>query len=102
MTTPGSQAREQSNAGGHKLRPRRLMFSTVDWLSTLCCQLPTCLLDFDLCTSLFELLLEGLGVRFGHAFLDRLRSAIDQVLGFLEAELGQLTNRLDDLDLLGA
>ena len=39
-----------------------MRFPTVDGLSTLCCQLPTCLLDFNLCTCIFELLLEALGI----------------------------------------
>ena len=43
--------------------------------------------------------LKSAGVSFGHgtgnAFLDGLRRAVDQVLGFLEAQAGQLTNRLE-------
>src|ERR1700690_506039 len=78
-----------------------MRFPTVDGLSTLCCQLPTCLLNFNLCTCIFELLLEAFGVSLGHAFLDALGSAVHQILGFLETELGELAHHLDDLDLLG-
>src|SRR6185503_4539973 len=34
--------------------------------------------------------------------LDRLRRAIDEVLGLLEAKTGDLADRLDDVDLRGA
>ena len=44
------------------------------------------LLDFDFGASLGELLLDLLGVFLGNAFLDRLGSAVDHVLGVLEAE----------------
>src|SRR5690606_37443564 len=38
----------------------------------------------------------------GHAFLDGLRRAFDEVLGFLEAEARDRADLLDDLDLLVA
>src|SRR5690606_13157298 len=62
----------------------------------------TVLLQLDLGASAFELSLDLLGLVLGHAFLDRLRSALDQVLGFLEAETGDRAHFLDHVDLLGA
>lgn len=49
-----------------------------------------------------QLLLGGFGVSLGNAFLDGLRSAVDQVLGFLQAQTGQLAHGLDDGNLVGA
>jgi hypothetical protein len=62
----------------------------------------TRLLDFDLGACVFQLLLEGFCVSLGNAFLDRLRSAINQILGFLEAQAGNCTDDLDDFNLLVA
>jgi hypothetical protein len=42
------------------------------------------------------------GLVLRHAGLDRLRRAVDQVLGFLQAQAGDLADHLDDLDLLAA
>src|SRR5262249_14112721 len=47
-----------------------------------------------------ELLLDPLGLVLRDALLDRLRRPLDQVFGFLEPERGNLTNNLDDPDLL--
>src|SRR5262245_23165997 len=60
------------------------------------------LLDFDLRADFLELLLDGRGLFLGHAFLDRLGRTLDEVLGFLEAERGDLADDLDDVDLVGA
>jgi hypothetical protein len=46
--------------------------------------------------------LDGFGFVFTHAFLDRLGCAVDQVLGFFQAEAGDFTNGFDDVDLVGA
>jgi large subunit ribosomal protein L7/L12 len=46
--------------------------------------------------------LTGLGLFLGHAFLDRLRRGIDEILGLLEPQARQLAHGLDDLDLVGA
>ncbi|CDX42910.1 hypothetical protein MPLSOD_470010 [Mesorhizobium sp. SOD10] len=62
----------------------------------------TGLLQLDLGASCFQLSLELVGVGLGNAFLDRLRSRFDQVLGFLEAKAGDGADFLDDVDLLGA
>ena len=49
----------------------------------------------------FELLLHGLGLFLGSAFLQGLRSAFDDVLGFLQAQARHdLADGLDDGDLL--
>src|SRR5919108_180419 len=45
----------------------------------------------------FELGLGLLGVLLGHLLQDRLGSAVDQVLGLLEAEVGERAHFLDDL-----
>src|SRR6266404_1132599 len=58
------------------------------------------LLELDSAAGLLELLLHVLGLCLGHAFLDRLGSAVDQVFRFLQAEARQLANDLDHLDLL--
>ena len=60
------------------------------------------LLDVDLGAGFLKLLLEVSSFALGDRFLDRLRSAFDEVLGFLEAETGDGADFLDDLDLLVA
>src|SRR5882757_1914880 len=60
------------------------------------------LLEFDLRASLFELGLDLLGLVLRDTFLDGLRRAFDQVLGFLQPKAGQRADLLDDLDLLVA
>src|SRR3984885_10018017 len=60
------------------------------------------LLNLDCCPSLGELLLDRLGFVFSDALFDRLRSAIDQVLGFLQTKTRNLAYRLDYVDLIGA
>src|SRR3954468_15637947 len=60
------------------------------------------LLELDLGALGLELRLELLGIGLRHAVLDRLRRRLDQVLGLLEAEAGDLAHRLDHVDLLVA
>src|SRR5439155_24385150 len=60
------------------------------------------LLDFDFATDFFDGGLDLLGLIPGDAFLDGLRCRIDDVLGFLEAEPGELADDLDDRDLVRA
>ena len=60
------------------------------------------LLDLDLCASFLEFGSDLLGLVLGDAFLEVLRSAIDEFLGFLQAQAGQSTDDLDDSDLVGA
>ncbi len=63
----------------------------------------TVLLDGDLGAGLFELGLGSLGSVLVDLLEDRLRSTLDEVLGFLQAQAGDdLADDLDDLDLLVA
>ena len=64
--------------------------------------MPHGLLEFDRSAFGFELFLELFGFGLFEAGLDGLGSAIDQVLGFLEAQAGGLADDLDDLDFLVA
>ena len=57
------------------------------------------LLDLDLRAGFLELLLEGLGIVLGDAFLDGLGSGLDKALGLGQAQTGELADDLDDLDL---
>src|SRR6266540_1125152 len=52
--------------------------------------------------SVGELLLDRLGLVLADAFLDRLGSAVDQVLCFLQAEAGDFAYCFDDVDLIRA
>src|SRR5689334_9661033 len=83
-------------------RSRRLFGTrdTIDGMVLIC--LACSLLQFDRCARLFELLLDRLGLGLRHGLLDRLRRAVDQVLGLLQAEPGELAHDLDDLDFLFA
>src|SRR5918993_5980151 len=47
-----------------------------------------------------ELLLDGLGFVFLHAFLDGARRALDEILRFLQAKAGHCADDLDDGDLV--
>src|SRR5436305_15278817 len=60
------------------------------------------LFHFDGRTGVSELLLDVLGFVLGHALFDRLGSAIDQILGFYQAQAGDFTDGLDDFVLLRA
>ena len=60
------------------------------------------LLEGNSSASLFELGLDFLSLVLGNAFLDSLRSILDNFLGFLEAETGDLADNLDDSDLVVA
>src|SRR5215813_13231947 len=60
------------------------------------------LLNFDLGAGLFELLLDGRSFVLVHAFLDGLRSAVNEVLGFFQTEACDFANGLDDVDLVAA
>src|SRR6185437_15177597 len=63
------------------------------------CKSSTKLLDFDGCDA-FELLLDRFRLVLGRTLLQRLGSAIDQVLGFLQAERGNLAYSLDGVDFV--
>src|SRR5699024_7334940 len=57
------------------------------------------LLDLDLGADFFQLLLDVLGVGLGSLLLDGLGSAVDDRLGLLHAQAGDLLDDLDDLHL---
>src|SRR5690606_15940217 len=61
-----------------------------------------CLLQLGGGAGSLEILLDLLGVFLRQAVLDVLRRALDQVLGLLQAQAGDGTDDLDDLDLLVA
>jgi len=61
-----------------------------------------CLLQLGLGAGFHQLLHGGFGVGLGNAFLHVLGRAIDQVLGFLQAQARQFAHGLDDGDLVGA
>src|SRR5262245_2038309 len=57
------------------------------------------LLQLHRSARLLELRLGSFGLGLVHAFLHRLRRALDQVLRFLQTETRELANDFDDLDL---
>ena len=59
-------------------------------------------LEFDLCTSCFQLGFDLFGFVLGRAFFDSLAASFDQFLGFLEAQRRDRTDFLDHVDLLVA
>ena len=77
------RARQRTDAPPHAGRLRRL-------------------LDLDLAALLLEGGLDLLRLVLGDAFLDGLGRGVDEVLGLLEAEAGQLADDLDDRDLVRA
>src|SRR5919204_1058816 len=79
----GSAGRQARGEEGPRLRPLRL-------------------LELDLGAGLFQLRLDLVGLFLGRALLDRVGSAVDQVLGLLQAQAGDRANDLDHLDLLVA
>ena len=60
------------------------------------------LLDFDLGAGFHQLGLDGVGLFLGNLLLDGLGGAVDELLGFLQAQTGDLAEGLDDGDLVGA
>src|SRR5262245_16981890 len=60
------------------------------------------LLELDSGAGVRELLLHFFSFILAHAFLNRFRSAIDEVLGFFQAEAGQFSYNLDNIDLIGS
>lgn len=73
----------------------------LDIATALCAgDIGTSLLHFHSCTRCFQLRLHLSGLFFRHSLPNGLRRGIDQVLRLLQAELGELAERLDDLDLL--
>ncbi len=54
------------------------------------------------CTCSFELLLNSLSILLGYLLLNSLGSAVYESLCFLQAKTGDLTNSLDNGDLVAA
>src|SRR5580704_1729238 len=108
----GSTAETRGGVGGapHPLSnetPTRTRWSMLaDRSSADASPLPpsrrTRLLELDLGASFLELLLDLLRLGLVDAGLDVLRRAVDEILGVLEAETGDLADDLDDADLVGA
>lgn len=86
MDSPGAGQREQQNTRRKYPVTEPRMARPVSGRFA-CCKKETSgsLLEFDLGASVFELLLERLGVGFADTFLDGLRRTVNQILGFLEA-----------------
>ena len=61
---------------------------------------PGTLLDFSNRASVNQLLQRSVGIRLGNAFLDVLWRAINQVLGFFQAQAGNGANCLDYVHLV--
>ena len=61
-----------------------------------------CLLNFDSCADLCELLFDGLSLVLGDAFLDLRGNAFNSGLRLSQTLACDLTDSLDDLDLLSA
>src|SRR5262245_54545537 len=59
------------------------------------------LLDVDSGSGFDKLFLDGFGFFLVDAFLDGLRSAVHQILGFLQAQAGDFADHLEDADLVG-
>src|SRR5215470_11078149 len=60
------------------------------------------LLNFDLGSGFFELLLDGSSFVLADAFLDGLGSAVNEVFRFFQAEARNFANGLNDVDLVAA
>src|SRR5688572_2480373 len=60
------------------------------------------LLNFDCCAGFSEFLLNVFCFVFGYAFLNRLRSRLNQILGFLQSKAGNFANGFDDADFVSA
>ena len=60
------------------------------------------LLHFNGCAGIRELFPDGLSFVLADAFLNRLRRAVHQVFGFLQAQAGHFANNLNDIDFVRA
>src|SRR6185436_12342137 len=94
---PGRPQRAPEANGKASFRSRRMW---LDVVRSDVSRLAPRLLDLDRGPSLFELLLDRLRLVLGDPLLDVGGSRLDQVLGLLEAEAGDLADSLDDVDLL--
>src|SRR4051812_10643188 len=60
------------------------------------------LLKGGLSANFLNLLLCSFGISLRHCLFDGLRCAVNEILGFLESEAGDLANDLDDLHFVSA
>src|SRR5206468_11294145 len=89
-----------ASVGAAAVRRVRRALDAASPAALLSRAVPTALLDLDLAAGVLELLPHVLGILLGDAFLDALRCAVDEILGLLQAEAGELADDLDHLDLL--
>ena len=66
------------------------------------CLVSNKLLNLNNCSSFLESLLNGLSLFLGNAGLNFLRSTLNEVLSVLKSETCDLTNSLDNVELLSA
>src|SRR5579872_285645 len=83
-----------------RLRPPRRTSLRIAARGSDASQTP--LLNLNSSASFRELLLNGLRFFLGDTFLDALGGAVDQILGFFQAEAGHFADSLDYIDLIGA
>ncbi len=95
-TTKKNGEKKRQRTGRVMTRPVPKIWSVVNR------KCPSGLLEFDRGSGGLELLLDFLGVGLGSSFLDGLRGAFDEILGFLEAQAGDGADFLDDADLVRA
>src|SRR6266404_6759517 len=109
------RARDVVTSNGLELRMRIPLARSARSAPRLCPKHPTVrycfvapfhagplLLDLDFGAGVFELLLDGRGLVLVHAFLDSLGCAINEVLGFFQAQARDFADRLNDVDLVAA
>ena len=77
---------------------KREIKKTTDWSSFLCLSWFK-LLNFNLCASCFEVSLELFSIFLRNAFLNSLRSSLNEVLCVLKTKTSNLTYNLDNVEL---
>src|SRR5262245_24762888 len=83
-----------------KFRRKRRLLATRELMATPLAFRADALLELHGPARLLDLLLHLFRLGLGYPFLHGLRCAVDEILGFLEAKAGELTDHLDDLNLL--
>src|SRR5439155_21967608 len=102
-TSPGADAGGRGEGGAeHGSKRTWTCASSRAQATTNAGAIGAALLDLYLGALFFERGLDLLGLVAVDAFLDGLRRRVDEILGLLEAEAGQLADDLDDRDLVGA
>ena len=62
----------------------------------------TILFELDFCANFLELSCHSFSFSLGEAFLNGVRSTVNEFLSFLEAQAGELLNELNDFEFLSA